>query len=86
MPNSGVVLTRIKEGARTASIWPVAADNFGKNVNKGTGWNTDILDLNFRNAHPGHEQKAAILYKPEHEYERHVFSQPGQPTAFISHR
>jgi len=43
---SGIVLTKVKEGSdkfQVSGSWQ--RDNFGKNVNKGSAWNSDIVDL-----------------------------------------
>ena len=56
--NSGVVVTRVKEGGEKPSFFARwQRDNFGSNLNRGSNWNTDIVEANFGTPIPGTNKK-----------------------------
>lgn len=60
--NSGVVVTKIKEGTDRFTVggrWQ--RDNFGVNQKEGTAWNTDIAELSIGTPIPGTNKKLTLF-------------------------
>lgn len=60
--NSGVVITKIKEGSDKFTVggrW--LRDNLGFNTKQGTAWNTDIAELNLGTPIPGTNKKLTLF-------------------------